>query len=80
MAVGSVVLQFDNVVLENEQGKSKAGVSTVKVELALVPADNTPPNDSKATLCYNAEPFALSAESPLDYNKRYVLAIHEWVE
>lgn len=80
MAVGPMLLQFDNAVLEDEQGKVKGGKSYVKVGLALVPPDNTPPTASKAVLDYVADDFALTAESPLDYNKRYVLAIHEWVE
>lgn len=80
MAVGSVVLQFDNVVLEDEQGKVKNGEACVKAVLSLVPADNTPPSQSKVLLDYVAGAFGLTAESPLDYDKRYVLAIHEWVE
>ncbi len=77
MATGQTILQFDNVTLTRESGKTKPG--WVKIGLDLNSPDGVAENGGKALVEYPPQPFALTTEAPTDFDKRYVVTIAEYV-
>lgn len=85
MALGATVFQCDWVValsgtvdyFDTEQEGQKV---TLKADLYEPTPSGGHSAQGDLTLSYEPEPLGYARELPLEYNKRYVVTISEWVE